>query len=1425
MLLRWKERYSRWSCLCVWPAAPITEDTFRRTVLGMIYAGDLVRNPKEIVIRRFTQMNGKSRFEVFVESDDELEDVKYAIENKFSGWHCRQHVAVEQRANRKPRRKKKHQGRFAIMSWNVDGLGSKFHQARIVLDKVRPTIIAFQETMRKKRVWQQNDQDFRIGAFHGFELKVDAVGSKARRRGMALAIDSRANLSMEKIECPDDDEGREEANFLFGRVSGFASNSKLIVGNVYIPRQGKPAALRRLKRAIDRIHERFPQDKMVLVGDWNWSRAQMVKKLVSLKADIDLLLADVKDPKSFHEYGKPVSDIDHAVVQEGLAFPKIRILRRHMQSDHWPLLAKWGKEACIKLEDTSSKRKPLRMVPHRVNAVVEEIANHQTFKDFANDVSLQDVNGGRVFNEACIKVAKELKTTTGGQDKDEVLEARPVNMISAHLDKKSRRRASTLRRLMRTQAIKPTKKRWKEIRRLRRLVRKALEKAAKANRYRWLRGFHEAKTNSDPVEMFNWINGAAGVERGHANAGKSGIRDEKGQMVTDPEKVASMWAKFFSEQAKDTNGMSKDYEYWSKYLPDRVKRMADDMQHLNWDELGGKPVPSSVEGFPNLDEMRKNMWRPNQPREFSQKTEMWDDGRGDEARAIDLARRRLLLDSLSDEILMDEIVEYLRKSARRKSPGLDGITNEFLRAALFEFDSTKGASSALLKCLCDLLNYAWKNSVVFEEWKNAVVVPVPKKGDLTVMDNYRGIALMPSTLKVINTILSDRIMRKVRQYRLLNPGQCGFVSKEEAVGQAAALMELADSRRIRGLDTYILYVDFAKAYDSVPHGALLMKLEKFGISGRALMWIRGLYADAKICCRRSDGGFSESYSYDRGVRQGDPLSSILFDIFIDDLINDTMKGVELVGNEFDEPIRVPSMLFADDVALIAPTEKRMKQLANTLSTWSNENGMKVNISKCGLMHVPAREKPVVKAKINKKLSKKMPILRSIVVDVSSRSKKGEPTDESDPRLRRRKIKIQGQVVPRVMSYTYLGIEMTPTLNKKAIVLKRVDVGRAVIAKYAKLLSSPVIPLEAKSTCIRAIIQPTVTYGAEIWGGAKTQAHLVDKVVMEAIRLAMRLPKNASRFMAFKELNVVRASVIGAKAKMRLWFKTQVLQSYLPLIRQQLRWKRSGMAAHLWWITRDQRWIDRIDLFRLVCDRQDMLRDKIEAIEKIPRFLRSDKNVEDLKRLRGKLENVIPTMIKSIANDVMGHKPNQSSKNEMRYVGKHGAELTRSIVHGLSSTHTELAYGVTVLVRLRMARYWTAKRLAKVGLIEEEFGERCPFCDEETPETEAHMIFKCERWQHAYDEHLARLPHPLNKALIGLAPLSKVYIACLAGLDVVRIDGLCGDELMANRMMSTVLEGADEPRKAWWVETAAALCRFLQVVSPSRFRALKFIPRD
>ncbi|OMJ15820.1 LINE-1 reverse transcriptase-like protein [Smittium culicis] len=186
----------------------------------------------------------------------------------------------------------------------------------------------------------------------------------------------------------------------------------------------------------------------------------------------------------------------------------------------------------------------------------------------------------------------------------------------------------------------------------------------------------------------------------------------------------------------------------------------------------------------------------------------------------------------------------------------------------------------------------------------SIIIPVPMMGDMKDPDNYRGISLIPTIIKLLAKIVATKLAAMDIKYKLIAKEQAGFRNFEECVAQETTLYEIAKRRKIKNLQIWICFIDYSKAYDRVPHMAMIHKLRSIGIGGKLLNVINGMYYNPKIAFRIGED-ISEPSDYCCGVRQGCPASPILFDLYINDMVSRVL-GVDVPGLSS----RIPGLLFA-----------------------------------------------------------------------------------------------------------------------------------------------------------------------------------------------------------------------------------------------------------------------------------------------------------------------------------------------------------------------------------------------------------------------------------------------------------------------------------------------------------------------------------
>ena len=230
-------------------------------------------------------------------------------------------------------------------------------------------------------------------------------------------------------------------------------------------------------------------------------------------------------------------------------------------------------------------------------------------------------------------------------------------------------------------------------------------------------------------------------------------------------------------------------------------------------------------------------------------------------------------------------------------------------------------------------------------WKEAYIKPLHKKGSRHDPSNYRPVSLTSVCGKTCERIIRNSLMEFLEEKKLISPHQHGFRSGRSCCTQLLEIMEIWTKILDDGGSWDCIYLDFAKAFDRVPHLRLISKLESIGISGNLLGWITDFLSNRKQSVVLN-GARSSQRDVTSGIPQGSVLGPILFIIFINDM-----------PNVIDSEIKI----FADDTKLfraitsIEDNEKLQEDL-NALNEWSRKWQLGFNTSKCKTLHYGTNNK-------------------------------------------------------------------------------------------------------------------------------------------------------------------------------------------------------------------------------------------------------------------------------------------------------------------------------------------------------------------------------------------------------------------------------------------------------------------------------------
>jgi hypothetical protein len=286
----------------------------------------------------------------------------------------------------------------------------------------------------------------------------------------------------------------------------------------------------------------------------------------------------------------------------------------------------------------------------------------------------------------------------------------------------------------------------------------------------------------------------------------------------------------------------------------------------------------------------------------------------------------------------DEIKKTIRKLKSSSSPGPDGISSRLLKEGL----------DYLSLPLSILFNMSIQTGCVPSSWRVANVTPLFKGGKKCLPSNYRPISLTSQVCKLMERNISKALKQYLEKNNILIPNQYGFRAGKSCI------LNLLDcwhniTESIEESDPVdVVYFDFSKAFDKVPHAPLLRKLRTIGVSGKLHDWIKAWLSNREQQVVLN-GEHSTRCAVTSSVPQGSVLGPVLFLIYINDLC---------------EHLTCDSYLFADDTKIVQKVTNESEQSLlqaniNTLHQWSSKWGMTFNVTKCAVLHFGTTNKRFV----------------------------------------------------------------------------------------------------------------------------------------------------------------------------------------------------------------------------------------------------------------------------------------------------------------------------------------------------------------------------------------------------------------------------------------------------------------------------------
>nr|VZH96736.1 unnamed protein product [Spirometra erinaceieuropaei] len=300
-------------------------------------------------------------------------------------------------------------------------------------------------------------------------------------------------------------------------------------------------------------------------------------------------------------------------------------------------------------------------------------------------------------------------------------------------------------------------------------------------------------------------------------------------------------------------------------------------------------------------------------------------------RLLSKTLKELPTPSVSDILFSEGIVRReLEALNESKSPGPDEIPPKLL----------KELASELSVPLSMLFQTSFDTGTLPVDWKLAHITPLHKGGNRAATTNYRPISLTCILCKVMERIIKTELMQFLEVHGLLSKCQHGFRKGRSCTTNLLQSLQSWTRALDDRHEVHIAFIDFQKAFDTVPHQRLLHKLKKIGIAGNFLKWIENFLVGRHqvVCVGR---GKSDPAMVDSGVPEGSVLGPTLFLIYVDDAARDLDCEV---------------VMFADDMNIWSvirgsADEDRLQMNLNRLEEWSNRWLLRFNVAKCSILRL------------------------------------------------------------------------------------------------------------------------------------------------------------------------------------------------------------------------------------------------------------------------------------------------------------------------------------------------------------------------------------------------------------------------------------------------------------------------------------------
>lgn len=368
-----------------------------------------------------------------------------------------------------------------------------------------------------------------------------------------------------------------------------------------------------------------------------------------------------------------------------------------------------------------------------------------------------------------------------------------------------------------------------------------------------------------------------------------------------------------------------------------------------------------------------------------------------------------------------EIESAINRMKNGKAPGNDGLPIECFKA-----DPAKMSS-----ILHPLFTRIWDDEILPEDWKEAIIVKLPKKGDRKKCNNWRGISLLPTVSKIFTQVILNRIESTLNG--LLRKNQAGFRQGRSCIDHINTARIIIEQASEFNATLYMCFIDYEKAFDSLRRDYIWSALQARGIPPKIVNILKNSY-EGVTCSVLHEGELSDKFQSLSGVRQGCALSPLLFITVLDAVFDNLQTDNCGINWKFNK--RLCDLEYADDVMLLSNRYVDMQNIITNLDLESRKIGLKINIAKTKTMRIN--------------------------------------TPHNAP------FTINGQDVEETDHFEYLGSMLAKDGGTKHDVESRLRKAKANFARLRNIWRSPTIRTKTKIKLFNACVKSTLLFSCETW---------------------------------------------------------------------------------------------------------------------------------------------------------------------------------------------------------------------------------------------------------------------------------------------------------------------------------------------------------